>query len=479
MANTEHCLLLDISNELGTDDICAMKFLCKDHLSLKDLEDIKCGTNLFQCLTQKELLNEDNLSFLKELLLIINRNDLLRNKLNTSKEEMERVVQNNSQISQYRKLLFSISEEMSQNDITNAIFLLKDIPASKRKNATMLDILSEMEKMTILHEGSYDRLKTNLKRIGRRDLVQKIVDYEESIKASTEQQSPLETSFQEMTFKEEYQPWQNNSSTEMASASQLGDRKKEEKEVGDVYRMIAEPRGYCVIINNEDFKGLGKRKGTQKDVDALKRVFEWLHFETREHHNLTAEQLRTTLKSYNDHEHKDCFVCCILSHGKKQTVCGTDGEEVTIKDLASSFTASECGSLAYKPKLFFIQACQGGQQHKGIYYKKDSSEEFETDASPLRFVPDEADFLFAMSTVEGYESYRSVTDGSIFIQNLCKNLKLLCPKNEDLLSILTRVNNEVPEEQKKQMPVNKSTLRKKVIFPVPLAEDRQPEEENV
>lgn len=133
-----------------------------------------------------------------------------------------------------------------------------------------------------------------------------------------------------------------------------------------------------------------------------------------------------------DHKDKDCFVCCILSHGKKGSVYGVDGQEVPIQELTTSFTAENCRSLAGKPKVFFIQACQGESYHKGVPMETDSVEQdssVETDAR-LQFdcIPAEADFLLGMATLQDYVSYRHRSEGTWYIQALCQHLEYSCPR---------------------------------------------------
>ena len=51
-------------------------------------------------------------------------------------------------------------------------------------------------------------------------------------------------------------------------------------------------------------------------------------------------------------------------------IYGVNGRFLEIKDLTSCFKAVRCPSLAGKPKLFFLQACQGRakQQGKDVIY---------------------------------------------------------------------------------------------------------------
>lgn len=167
---------------------------------------------------------------------------------------------------------------------------------------------------------------------------------------------------------------------------------------------------------------------------ALRNVFSKLHFRVVERKDLTAKDIRETVKIFQsqDHKDKDCFVCCILSHGKKGIIYGVDGQEVPILELTTSFTVQNCNSLAGKPKVFFIQACQGDAFHKGVTIETDSGEQdssVERDARlQLDCIPAEADFLLGMATLQDYVSYRSPREGTWYIQALCQHLESSCPR---------------------------------------------------
>uniref|UniRef100_A0ABI8A1Y0 DED domain-containing protein n=8 Tax=Felidae TaxID=9681 RepID=A0ABI8A1Y0_FELCA len=85
--------LYNIGEQLGSDELASLKFLSLDYIPQKKQEPIKDALMLFQRLQEKRMLEESNLSFLKELLFRINRLDLLFNYLNTSKEAMEQELQ--------------------------------------------------------------------------------------------------------------------------------------------------------------------------------------------------------------------------------------------------------------------------------------------------------------------------------------------------------------------------------------------------
>ena len=101
--NFNRCLY-NIGEQLASEDLAALKFLSLDYIPHRKQEPIKDALMLFQRLQEKRMLEESNLSFLKELLFRMNRLDLLLTYLDTSEEEMERELQmpGRAQISAYR-----------------------------------------------------------------------------------------------------------------------------------------------------------------------------------------------------------------------------------------------------------------------------------------------------------------------------------------------------------------------------------------
>ncbi|XP_041698838.2 caspase-8-like [Coregonus clupeaformis] len=289
-----------------------------------------------------------------------------------------------------------------------------------------------------------------------------------------------------------------------------------EKEKEGCYSMASNCRGVCVIINNVDFGNEEKnRKGSDVDAAALAEVFKWLKFRVVMCKDKTAENIHRVLKVFSElkqlsdlqpydvkewvggqftdlkdlPKHGDAFVCCILSHGKKEGVCGTDGMVVPINKISEPFNGEKCMILVGKPKLFFIQACRGCSRQKGVPVpKKNHVEDRDLQADDYQdqnyTLPIHSDFLVFMANVEQYVSIRSKTDGSWFIQSLCRQLKDGCLRGDDIHAIITLVNAEVCQkecelpvkdehgnvirnEQVKQSPDSSHTLTKTLIFPAP------------
>ncbi|XP_029380728.1 caspase-8-like [Echeneis naucrates] len=259
------------------------------------------------------------------------------------------------------------------------------------------------------------------------------------------------------------------------------------KEKDELYQIKSHPVGLCLIINNEIFTGSQMRRGTNKDADYLAKVFSWLGFKVLMCKDQTQDHMDRTLKCFatlsnvsqlqefkvmewSDTEfidlqqapkHGDAFVCCILSHGELGSVLGVDLKPLSIKQITRNFKATDESPLTSKPKLFFIQACQGNKTHRGVSLK-----DLEADCSGSS-IPEEADVLVTTATIEDYVSFRHPKYGSWFVQSLCEQLEEGCPKKEEIQSILLRVNNQVSQKEaseRKQMPEVRHTLRKKLVL---------------
>ncbi|KAJ3591582.1 hypothetical protein NHX12_006715 [Muraenolepis orangiensis] len=181
-----------------------------------------------------------------------------------------------------------------------------------------------------------------------------------------------------------------------------------------------------------------------------------------------------------DHSGHECVVCVVLSHGNEGVVYGVDGEAVSLAELQAPLSGLRCHFLRGKPKLFFIQACQGIQEQQTVFIEADGPDApggivcSDATASSGESVPCGADFLTAMATVPSCVSLRDKRQGSWFIQSLCRNLVQMVPRGHDLVSILTLVNADVsqmvdPANSRRQMPQPAFSLRKQVVFPVPEA----------
>ncbi|KAM4698119.1 caspase-8-like [Rhinophrynus dorsalis] len=495
--------LYNIDGGLGEEDINALKFLCRDLLPLNKLIPVQTGQELFQLLMNNDLIKEDDDFLIAELLYIIKQHNLLK-QLDTNKEIVRDAVPKQGKISIYRQMLFELSENVTDDDLKHINFLL-GFHKKQKENQTFLDLLCHLEKIEYITEENVDKLEEIFKKVSP-NLLGLITKYKEtkamlgsqemSMKPSSPQDSESEVvsklRLSIQASNTDMEPLVYGAGTEsVIEHVQLicEEAEKEDDKAGNiesritelsldpqnmtpVYTMNRKHRGYCFIINNLYFMNSKTRDGTMKDADDLENVFTWLGLDVSIYKDQTSEEIHKRMKYYQslDHSDRDCFVCCVLSHGESGSVMGTDNSLISIHTIMSYFTAIRCSSLAAKPKLFFIQACQGKTVQKAYPIEDDASVPIER--KYVKTIPDDADFLLGMSTVDGYSSFRHVREGTWYIQALCKNLAEMVPRQEDILSILTKVNKDVsakedPEGKKKQMPQPAYTLLKKLIFPVP------------
>lgn len=242
------------------------------------------------------------------------------------------------------------------------------------------------------------------------------------------------------------------------------------------YNMNHKNRGLAIIFNHEhfDIHSLKSRTGTNVDGDNLSKVLKGLGFRVAVLNNLTAEEVNSYIKqtAQMDHTDNDCLLIAVLSHGELGMLYAKD-THYKPDNLWYYFTADKCPSLAGKPKLFFIQACQGDKLDGGVTM----SNRTETDGSSSASyrIPIHADFLIVFSTVPGYYSWRNTTRGSWFMQALCDELRYYSGE-KDILTLLTFVCQRVALDfesntpdmptmhQQKQVPCITSMLTRLLVF---------------
>ena len=267
----------------------------------------------------------------------------------------------------------------------------------------------------------------------------------------------------------------------------MADSGDDEKE--DWYEMDHKMRGSAIIFNNKKFKERKlptgeqytpqERHGTDKDADALRKTLGNFGFDpiliVPDPSKAAIDDALENLAE-DDHKNSDCIFVAVLSHGDKGEISAKD-EDYAESDLWTPFLADKCKSLVGKPKIFVIQACRGDAADKGLVVldqAKPGGAVKKVVASTATTIPVHADFLIARATPSGYPSMRNTDSGSYFIQAFCNVLNKYGEK-DDLVSILTKVNRRVAQEDmrvevegkvedRKQIPCYSSMLTKKIML---------------
>uniref|UniRef100_A0A670HWS2 CASP8 and FADD like apoptosis regulator n=1 Tax=Podarcis muralis TaxID=64176 RepID=A0A670HWS2_PODMU len=427
-------LLHRIEQELDAEERETMQYLCRDLVPDVPAAETR---KLFVALNEREILT---LSTLSELLYRLKRFDLLRKVLGTGRAAVEASLsQFPPLIPKYRVLMAEISKELDEEDLHSFMFLMmNDTSYGKTaKEKTFLTIITDLENLDLVSPSRLDFLEDCFLHMRRRDLVKRIQKFkqeacvpflspEHPIGTSSVCANRLQASFPELSIADPPAVSLNEPNALKWLSSNAFRRKDG---VLNKYRMRSKPLGVCLII---DCIG--------NDTMELESVFKWLGFEVKKYDDKTSDELLKLLKDWQSSEYwkdSDCLVCCILSHGESGKIYATDGCLISINKITSFFTAKQCALLAKKPKLFFIQACQGSKLHQPVYLEADNHETCSpgADAQTSGFIPtqqqmtssipEEADFLLGMATVDGYYSYRDVQRGTWFIQVLCEKLREL------------------------------------------------------
>ncbi len=233
--------------------------------------------------------------------------------------------------------------------------------------------------------------------------------------------------------------------------------------------------GYALIINNINIDGRIPRQGAEHDGANLAAMFTKLGYrlvDDKIHVDLTAYGMREVLnRAMNiDHTHHDSFVCCLMSHGDSDHVFGSDDQEVYLNRVRQNVI--NCKTLVGKPKLFFIQACRGGELPNARRVQVDDH----SAAGSKVLLPEACDIFFGYATSPDTKACRFTGDGSWYVIELCKAFKNY--PNEDLMTIVQIAHHEVAtakdyvytrtergeKRSYRQSPQLVSTLIKKVYF---------------
>merc|ERR1712071_642105 len=232
----------------------------------------------------------------------------------------------------------------------------------------------------------------------------------------------------------------------------------------ETYNMNHSKRGRALIFSQKDFNSdlkLDSRSGSPKEEKRLKLSLEALNFKVSLFNDLTVEQLTTEIAKLaeEDHSDRDCIIIALMSHGGDGILYAKDAQYKP-ECLWSNFTSDKCPSLAGKPKLFFIQACQGSRTDSGTMLQR-KTETDGPDGSDVPYkIPTHADFMIVYSTIPG----RDTTNGSFFIEALCYALSELKLDKEDLLSIVTTASNIVAFHFETNTSVTLTCLLTRKVF---------------
>ncbi|XP_063971701.1 uncharacterized protein LOC129280876 isoform X2 [Lytechinus pictus] len=262
----------------------------------------------------------------------------------------------------------------------------------------------------------------------------------------------------------------------------------------ECYAMDQRHKGTVFILNNYTFHSdrTIERKGSEVDLDNVKRVFTEIGYKSDEAENLSAKEIREKLESLKQKisPSDTSVVLVFMSHGVSEGILGTDQKVVTVGEIKNMFSGNNCRALIGKPKIMFFQACRGDNPTPSADPSPSNIKEepgLDTDTlttdgvdggvttvtneedclTPslrrvegeldIDSVPDNADVYIAHATSEGYFSLRHKQNGSWFIQALCEEL-IASAHAHHLDDIMTKVTDRVKRQEARILVKGRSRL---------------------
>ena len=172
------------------------------------------------------------------------------------------------------------------------------------------------------------------------------------------------------------------------------------------YDMSHPRRGRALLFN----QSMG-RQGSEQDCLALDATLAGLGFEVTVYRDSRKQEVVRLMEEVGreDHSTADCLLVAVMSHGEEGYLWDCLSHKYSPSCLWAPLRADLCPSLAGKPKVFLLQACQGGEVQGTVAMGGPG-------AGQSYRLPVHADFLVVSSTLPGHVSYRSPAQGGYFIQ---------------------------------------------------------------
>ncbi|KAJ8255675.1 hypothetical protein COCON_G00195390 [Conger conger] len=467
-----------ISEELSLDECRRLLYLCGDLHPHWSVEDVR---GMFRL---KMNCQEVDQMFLLELMLRLRRFDILRKVLRTNRQEAEAMLGRGHVVSEYRVLMSDISQNMGKKDLSSVIFLLSGkVPRGQLEKATsFLDVVVELEMLDKVSSDKVDLIYECLRTVRRLDLAKKVQLYQMrdggempqlsyTVKRSVEKQQCLRKIPCYALFPPQ-PPTSSSATCHWSPKPQApGNITFAVPETGrqfcqapvEAYRMRAEPRGVCLII---DCVG--------SDGDMLEQTFRQLHFRVILHKWLSVGETLSVLREVSrsgEHRGADAFVCCVLSRATPTGLLATgcQGPGLSFDAVRQLFTTEACPWLAGKPKLFFIQSYGLPGPHGCSRF---SDEDLETDqpaeALCAETVPEDADVVWSLCRTDAQQLENS-THRSVYVQSLSSALLKGQSRGMHLVDIHTEVNRVMYDHNQKHQRETyhislRHTLRKNLFI---------------
>lgn len=181
-----------LANQLSRQNLEDMKFVCKDHVPVARMERVRSPLDIFSALEERGKLSMEDTSFLVQVLVSIERSNLvhdlinakfaLPNVLHTNHPPVPAVPRHNLQKNReflFNEMLLKIAQNLSARDVESLTFTWADslLGMSSDRISSATQLFQLLQQRQIVTQTDLQALYNELETIGRSDLGKRINTY--------------------------------------------------------------------------------------------------------------------------------------------------------------------------------------------------------------------------------------------------------------------------------------------------------------
>ena len=191
-----------ISNQLSSQEVENLKFMCNDVVPRRQLERLRSGFDLFCVLEGKNFFSPTNIEFLKEILETVGKDHLVKKLLSEgggrAVAEMHEIGASTMELpgegdqydpsklkQEFKRLLLKVGDELMERNVRDIAFFFQDPESLSLQEIEQLRSASKLfqtlQDQGIIGPTKLRKLRATLDVIGRKDVCKIIDDYQESI----------------------------------------------------------------------------------------------------------------------------------------------------------------------------------------------------------------------------------------------------------------------------------------------------------
>lgn len=228
------------------------------------------------------------------------------------------------------------------------------------------------------------------------------------------------------------------------------------------YIIKSNPKGHVLIINIENYfyNPQQRRRGSEKDVISLEKLWKELGFSVQIHKDLKCEEFKKVIDDFinlTKSDKLDSVFVFIMTHGMRNDsnpreveLQMSDSGTINSDWISDRFTSVYSKHLADIPKVIFIQACRGRKFDFGYWFEINSGHEnlvyYDNTDAVKTPKPLYSNLLVVFSTLPGFVAIRNPDTGAPFIQELCRVINKKS-KTSHLQDMINEVNRNLKEEE--------------------------------